>query len=258
MEQITSRANPLISHVRHLAASAAYRREQNLFVCDGYKLLQEALRWNGGIRTVLVAAGSAVPEDLPPDVRTAAIPPDVMRSVSPSRTPQGVLCVCAIPSRTLPERLDGRRYLVLDGVQDPGNVGTVLRTADALGADGVLLLPGCADLYNPKTVRATMGALFRLPAWNCTAEQLDALLRRSALPLYGAAVREDARDIRDADWSRFAAALGSEGRGLSAQTLSLCAGTVRIPMRSRCESLNAAMAAGVLLWEAARTDTEQE
>ena len=80
--------------------------------------------------------------------------------------------MCGIPERTLPEILDGRRYVVLDGVQDPGNVGTILRTADAFQADGVFLLPGCADLYNPKTVRATMGAVFRFPVWSCTPEQL--------------------------------------------------------------------------------------
>ena len=99
-----------------------------------------------------------------------------MGSVSPAQTPQGVLSVCGMPERPLPEKLTGTRYMVLDGVQDPGNVGTILRTADAFRSDGLLLVNGCADLYNPKTVRATMGAVFRCPVWSCSVETLAALL----------------------------------------------------------------------------------
>lgn len=251
MERITSRSNPLIVRVRKLSSDGAYRAEQGAFVCDGKKLLEEALRWHSNVRAVLFAEGTPLPP-LPEQVRAVEVPPELLRYAAPSKTPQGVLCVCAAAGNPLPERLSGRRYLALDGVQDPGNVGTILRTADAFGADGVFLLPGCADLYSPKTVRATMGAVFRLPAWRCTAEELGKLLRQAELPLYGAALREDARDLRELDLSRFAAAIGSEGRGLSAEALALCSGVVRIPMRPRCESLNAAMAAGILLWEAAR------
>ena len=250
MERITSRSNPLLVRIRKLCASGAYRRETGLFLCDGPKLLGEALRW-GKVQTVVWAEGAA-PEELPEGVRAVEVPPDVFLSLSPAKTPQGTLCVCAMEARPLPERLDGRRCLVLDGVQDPGNVGTILRTADAFGADGVFLLPGCADLYHPRTVRATMGAVFRCPVWTCTAAELGDLLARSGLPLYGAAAREDAQDVRQVDLRRFAAAVGSEGRGLSPEVLALCAGTVRIPMEAGRESLNAAMAAGILLWEAAR------
>ena len=263
MERITSRTNSLIAHIRRLAASGSSRREAGLFVCDGPKLLEEALRWNGGIQALILSEGLS-PETVLPyypksllwerlkSVRVVSVPADLMRAVSPSKTPQGVLCVCAIPDQAPPDPLPGRCYLVLDGVQDPGNVGTMLRTADAFGADGVFLLPDCADLYHPKTVRASMGAVFRLPAWTCGIEFLRDLLERSRMPLYGAALREDAEDLRKIDLSRFAAAIGSEGRGLSPEVLSLCGQTIRIPMRARCESLNAAMAAGVILWEAAR------
>ena len=152
----------------------------------------------------------------------------------------------------MPERLEGVRYVVLDGVQDPGNVGTILRTADAFGADGLFLVNGCADLYNPKTVRATMGAVFRCPVWSCGSEALQTLLAASGLPLYGAALRSDTADVREVDYSRCALAIGSEGRGLSPELLGICTRTVRIPMREHCESLNAAVAAAVLLWEARR------
>ena len=112
--------------------------------------------------------------------------------------------------RASPETLEGRRYAVLDGVQDPGNVGTILRTADAFHADGLFLVNACADLYNPKTVRASMGAVFRCPVWACTLSELRALLTKSGLPLYGAALRADTVDetpspgwppAGPADWS---------------------------------------------------------
>lgn len=112
-----------------------------------------------------------------------------METISPMNTPQGALFLARLPETTLPERLEGRRYLVLDGVQDPGNVGTIWRTADALGADGLLLVNGCADPYGPKTVRASMGACFRLPVWEAGPEELCALLERSGLPLYATALR---------------------------------------------------------------------
>ncbi len=251
MERITSRKNPLIAHFRKLAVSASYRRECGTFLCDGYKLAEEAVRW-GVVRTALVAEDPIQPLFMAK--RQIEVPPAVMEAVSPSRTPQGIVCECEIPDRPLPDPLPGRRYVVLDGVQDPGNVGTILRTADAFGADGVFLLDGCADPYSPKTVRSGMGVVFRLPVWQVSAEALASLLDRSGLPLYGAALDENARDIRDMDWNRFAAAIGSEGRGLSQEVLDLCRGTFRIPMRQRCESLNAAMAAGVVLWEAAREE----
>ncbi len=164
MEQITSRKNPLITHIRKLVADRAYRRDCGEFVGDGVKLLAEAVKWNAPLTCVIYTAVTALPE-LPAGVRVVQVPQDVMESVSPMKAPQGTLFLCRMPEETLPERLSGNRYLVLDGVQDPGNVGTIWRTADALGADGLLLTEGCADPWNAKTVRATMGACFRLPVY---------------------------------------------------------------------------------------------
>ena len=251
MERITSRSNPLCTHLRKLSSSGSYRRERGEFLCDSPKLLEEALAHGGELRTVVYTERAALPP-IPAGVRQVIVPEDVMKSVSPAQSPQGVLSVCALPERPLPERLEGARYVVLDGVQDPGNVGTILRTADAFGAGGLFLVNGCADLYNPKTVRATMGAVFRCPVWSCGVEALRILLEASGLPLYGAALRADTADVREVDYSRCALAIGSEGRGLSPELLAACTRTVRIPMREHCESLNAAVAAAVLLWEARR------
>ena len=253
METITSRQNPLCTHLRKLSSSAAYRRQCGEFLCDSPKLLQEALLWGSELHTVVVTAGTEAPP-LPKGVRLVEVPADVMRSVSPMETPQGTLFTCAIHTEPLPETLAGRRYVVLDTLQDPGNVGTILRTADAFHADGMFLVNGCADLYNPKTLRATMGAVFRCPVWTVGVEELSALLKRSGIPLYGAALREDTLDAPQADYSRCAIAIGSEGRGLTEGVLALCDRTIKIPMSEHCESLNAAAAATVLLWEAARND----
>jgi len=248
VEHITSRSNRLLTHIRKLAASRSYRAEQGEYLCDGVKMLQEALQWNAPITAVVTTDAAGLPV-LPQGVRAVEIPEDVMKSVSPMEAPQGVLFLVKMPECTLPEKLTAGRYLVLEGVQDPGNVGTMLRTADAFDADGMFLLAGCADLYNPKTVRSTMGAVFRRPVWSCTLEQLRALLNVSDLPLYGAALRHDTVDVRNVSLTNCAMLIGSEGRGLSEAALAACDKTVKIPMSERCESLNAAVAATALLWE---------
>lgn len=249
MEHITSRHNPLMGHIRRLAGSAAYRWETGEFLCDSPKLLQEALLWQAEITAVVTI--SPLPR-LPEHIRQVQVPEDVMASISPVKTPQGVLFTCRLPQAPLPRSLTGRRYVLLDGVQDPGNVGTILRTLDAFDADGLLLTGGCADPYGWKAVRSSMGAVFRRPIYSGTPEELAALLHRSDLPLYGAALREDTVDARQADYTRCVLAIGSEGRGLSREVLDLCDQTIRIPMSDRCESLNAAIAAAVLLWESWR------
>ena len=251
MEMITSRTNALCTHVRKLASSAAYRRKSGEFLCDSPKLLEEALRWEAPLTTVVVTEGTALPP-MPESIRLVEVPGDVMASISPMESPQGALFLCRMPDIAPPARWEGKRCLVLDGLQDPGNVGTIWRTADALGADGLLLVNGCADPWNPKTVRATMGACFRLPVYETTVSVLPQLLEKAGLPLYATALREDTVDIKTADLSRSAVVIGSEGKGISRELLELSQKTLKIPMRERCESLNAAAAAAIVLWEMGR------
>jgi len=251
VEHITSRSNKLVTHIRKLVSSRSYRSEQGEYLCDGVKMLEEALLWKAPISAVVATEDVTLPT-LPETVRTVLVPRDIMKSISPMESPQGVLFLVTMPDRRLPDKLERGRYLVLEGVQDPGNVGTMLRTVDAYDADGMILLSGCADLYNPKTVRSTMGAIFRRTVWSCTLEELKPLLRASALPLYGAALREDTVDVREISLRNCAMLIGSEGRGLSDAALAACDKTVKIPMSERCESLNAAVAATTLLWEGYR------
>ena len=252
-EIITSKANPLLSRVRKLNSRRSFRREEGAFAAEGPKLLEEALRWKAELEAVICAPGVPLPE-LPAHVRLAEVGDGLLNSIADTQSPQGIVFVCKGRALTLPGRLEGKRYLVLDGVQDPGNVGTVWRTADAFGADGLILCNGCADPWNPKTVRATMGAVFRLPVYESTLESAAETLSEAGVPLYAAALREDTEDIRAVSLERAAVIIGSEGRGVSPQALELCQRTVKIPMRARCESLNAAVAASVVLWEMARND----
>lgn len=252
MESITSRSNPLMTRIRKLTGSKQARRQAGEMVCEGPKMLEEALLYGGEITTLVAEQGTLPPIGLPPQARCVEVPADLLHAVAPTQTPQRVLFLCAIPQTTPPESLPRGRYLVLDGLQDPGNVGTIWRTADALGADGIFLLGACADPWAPKTLRATMGACFRLPLWEIDLTELLSLLKGAGLPLYATALREDTVDLRQVDLSACALVIGSEGQGVSRAVLEACEATLKIPMRPRCESLNAAAAATVLLWEMAR------
>ena len=247
-ERITSRSNPLITRLRKLNSKRSCRREEGVFVGEGPKLLEEALKWGVIPETVLCAEGADLPM-LPEQTRVVEVPGDLLRSVADTESPQGVIFLCPMGSTALPPAPSGGRYLILDGVQDPGNVGTIWRTADAFGADGLILCGPCADPWSPKTVRSTMGAAFRLPVYEATLEETACWLRQADIPLYATALREDTSDIRDMTLSRAAVIIGSEGRGVSDTALQLCEKTVKIPMTERCESLNAGIAAGVVLWE---------
>lgn len=248
MELITSRSNPLLVHIRKLLKSRSYRRETGQCVSDGVKLLEEAIRWQTDLIAVLVTRGMELPP-LPPSVRCVQVPRDVMASLSPMKAPQGALFTFHLPALTPPFQLTGQRYLVLDGVQDPGNVGTIWRTVDAFAGDGLLLTGSCADPFGWKAIRASMGAAFRTPAWEIPPQALAELTRRSDLPLLATALRKDTIRLQDLSADRAAIIIGSEGHGISPQLLTLCQETIRIPMAPQCESLNAGAAAAVVLWE---------
>lgn len=244
-ERITSRKNPLLQQVRKLLSSRKAREEAGLFAADGTKLLEEALRWFPGLHTVILAEGTKAP-DLPDHVRLVEVPPDVMEDISPMKSPQGALFLCRIPEEPVFSPRGG--LVILDGIQDPGNLGTILRTADALEVP-VVLTDGCADLYNWKTVRASMGALFRSQPPRLPWQELTACLKAAGIPLAVTALSPRAEDIRTADLTACAVVIGSEGQGVRRELLELCDRELIIPMNPRCESLNAAVAAAIVLWQ---------
>lgn len=244
-EWITSRKNPLLQQVRRLLTSRKEREETGLYVGDGTKLLAEAVRWCAGLDTVILSEKLEEPE-LPPKVRVCRVPPDVMESLSPMKSPQGAVFLCRKPEKRPLELRPGT--LILDGLQDPGNLGTILRTADALEVP-VVLTEGCADPYSWKTVRASMGAVFRTPPVRASGAALLEQCRAREIPLAVTALSPKAKDIRQERLSRWAVVIGSEGQGVGSLFLENCDRELIIPMNPRCESLNAASAATIVLWQ---------
>lgn len=243
-QRITARKNPFLQQVRRLISSHREREKAGLFVADGTKLLQEAVRYCPGLDTVILSDG--VEAWVPEHVRLIRVPEDVMASISPMETPQGALFLCRLPEKKafVPEN----GMLFLDGIQDPGNLGTILRTADALDVK-VALLEGCADPYSHKVVRASMGAVFRMPVIQTTWEVARAGCFETGIPLAVTALFEKAQDLRCAALDRMVVVIGSEGRGVRQEILDAADVQLIIPMNPHCESLNAATAAAIVMWQ---------
>ena len=243
-EVITSRKNPLIQQVRRLLTSKKEREQAGLFVSDGIKLLQEAVRYYPGLDTVFLSEDVKV--DLPDAVRVVRVSSDIMTYISPMETPQGALFLCRLPQER--EFAPQKGMLLLDGIQDPGNLGTILRTADAFSIP-VVLLEGCADPYSHKVVRSSMGAVLRTQPVKATWQQVKMACDQAGIPVGVTALDDRARDIRQADVGQMAVVIGSEGQGVRRVILEDAAYSLIIPMNPRCESLNAAVAATVVMWQ---------
>ena len=171
-------------------------------------------------------------------------------SAAETESPQGILAIARIPARSLAPYAASNplRILVLDAVQDPGNVGTLVRTAAGLGATATVALPGTVDLWNAKVVRSAMGAHFVHPAFHCTWDELRLFLDETRIPMFGATVSGTPVDSVSAP-RRLALAVGNEGAGLSDGVAASCAEFVSLPITDQIESLNVAVAAGILLYE---------
>lgn len=256
---ITSVSNPQAKNVAQLLQKPKARRKQGLFVAEGWKMCREMPEaW---MKAVYVT--EEFYEKMPAQEREAyerkgileIVSDHVFQRMSDAKTPQGILCVGTQPQYTLEQILCGPRPLVaaLEDLQDPGNVGTILRTAEGAGVSGVLLSRQCADLFSPKAARATMGSIYRMPFYRADnlAETLEKL-KRDGYAAYAADLA-GACHYDQADYTEKTVLLiGNEGNGLSKEMLALADKSVCIPMEGRAESLNAAMAAGILMYEAAR------
>ena len=169
-----------------------------------------------------------------------------MASISPMEAPQGALFLCRLPEKQAFRPKPG--MLLLDGIQDPGNLGTILRTADALDIP-VALLEGCADPYSHKVVRASMGAVFRSPVVQTTWQEAQAACAQAGIPVAVTALSDRAQDIRKAELAQMAVVIGSEGQGVCKEILENAQAELIIPMSDRCESLNAGIAAAIVMWQ---------
>ena len=242
--KITSRKNPFVQQGRRLLTSRKERQNAGLFVADGTKLLQEAIHYWEGLDTVILTEGVEV--QMPEHVRIVVVSQEIMEYISPMETPQGALFLCKLPQQTAFSPKKG--MLLLDGIQDPGNIGTILRTADALDIP-VALLEGCADPYSHKVVRASMGAVFRTPVVQTTWEEAQSACKAAGIPVGVTALSDRAEDLRSAKLLDMAVVIGSEGQGVRREILECADRELIIPMNPHCESLNAAIAAAIVMWQ---------
>ena len=221
-------------------------------LCEGEKMLGEALRSGAKLKTVLVRDGwdSLLVKEVEEQGASLYSAPDALfKLASEVETPQNVIFSCEQPQWTA-DALDGAgQVLLLDGLQDPGNLGTILRTAEAFALGAVVLCEGCADPFSPKVVRSTMGAVFRLPCVTLPLAEATERLHRNGLPLYATALHEDSVPLSSVSLSKAAVIIGSEGKGVTEQALRLSDRHVIIPMKGRAESLNAGVAAAIVIYE---------
>lgn len=247
----------LLTLARDLGRRKA-REKQSLFVAEGVRSVEELLRSGLEVRGALVAPqlltaprGQALRTSLEDSgVEVAEVSEKDFRSAAETESPQGVIAIGEIPARSLDtlEIGSGCRLLLLDGVQDPGNVGTIVRTAAALGATATIALPGTVDLWNPKVIRSSMGAQFAHAALHAELEETLTFLDRLGIELWAADAGGRALD-RGETVPRLAIALGNEGSGLSAEVRAKARKTISLPITANIESLNVAVAAGIILYE---------
>lgn len=234
------------------------RDKQGKYIIEGYHLVEEALHAGASVETILYSVDKGAPAGLsalaPAAVEWVGVSQAVLEKCSDTQTPQGVLGIVARSRLGMDELLAGEHDLVvvLDGVQDPGNLGTIIRSADAVGARAVVLGRGTVDLYNPKTIRSTMGSMYHLPIVEADLAVLLPRARERGVRLVTTSLQAQRScydtDLRQPAWLIF----GNEGRGVSPEVAAQSDVQVIIPMQGKAESLNVAMAATVLLFEASR------
>ena len=254
---ITSTSNPKIKYVRRLLNDRRFRQREGAFVIEGTRWLAEMGAYKERLQLVLVTEQWLAQQENQLLIETLSltessgldvVSEQVMAHASDTETPAGVLAVVTIIPPEWPQSAD--LLLVLDRVADPGNMGTILRTSAASGVDAVLAGPGCVDIYNPKVVRSSMGALVRLPVLSLPWPDIEQAVAGMAVWLAAADGRTSYTEV---DWQQPSALIiGSEARGAGQQAYEIADGIITIPMAAETESLNAAVASAVILFEARR------
>ena len=244
---ITSKSNQKLKKVKKLLSSARERRDSGLFVIEGVRLFTEAPREL--VETVFISQDCPVDVSSYPEVEM--VERGIFRELSDTVTPQGILAIVKQPgagseSVLITEKKD-RRLLLLDGIRDPGNLGTMIRTAEAAGVGAVWMSPDCVDLYNPKVIRSTMGSIFRVPAFVADLPDRISRLKAAGIPVYGTSLSAE-KSYRDVDLSGAAIIIGSEANGISRAVSEAVTDNIRIPMHGKVESLNAAVSAAILMF----------
>lgn len=257
---ISSADNEKVRLYRRLGSERKLRRKEKLFTAEGARLVSDAAAEGAGIRYILLTESAMERYNDTAEMLAAKygekkiylISEDLAAALSDTQMPQGIFAVCENPaldkSEVYGKIKHGGRYLILDNIQDPGNMGTMLRTADACGIDAVITC-GCCDIYNPKTVRSAMGSLMRVDIIDDSFENAVLSFKNADIPVF-AAVINNGTSLTECDFSGGAAVvIGNEGNGISEEHCSICSERLTIKMNGTINSLNAAMAAGIIMWE---------
>ena len=248
METLTSLKNQKVQGWRSLKEKKA-REEQKSFLVEGVRMVREALSSSFEVKALIFREDYNPDYDIPSDIPAYILPSHVFQSVSDTKTPQGIAAVLSLTTRPA----NGSRLLALDGVQDPGNVGTIIRTADAAGFDGVIFGSDCADLYSPKVLRSTMGSIFRLGfSFPSSLPDTLSVLKNEGYSVISSQLDGDSFYERKNVSSRFVLIIGNEGNGISSAVKAVATHHLCLPMRGGAESLNASVAAGIMMYELTR------
>ena len=251
---ITSKDNEVIKNIRKLK-DKKYRDETDTFLIEGIKIIEEAIEENADIKKIIVCnefnenfSGDLLYKIAKYDV--IYVPKNIFKLLTDVTNPQGIL---AIVSKNKKENIDYSQefFLILDNIQDPGNMGTILRTADSINLNQIIVSKGSADCYNPKVVRSTMGAIFRVKVFECDLVKTIKDLKKHQIKILATDLIAD-ENIYNAEYKKSALVIGNEANGVSEEVLKLADKRIKIPMIGRTESLNAGVATGIILYEVIR------
>ena len=243
MNIITSKANNVVKNTKKLLQKK-YRKDS--YLIEGWHLFEEAVNAQAEIRHIFVLENFF--DKVKDFSQVHVVTSEILTDLADSKTPQGIVAEIAFEKQSAPSFLKGK-YLFLEDVQDPGNVGTIIRTADAAGYDGVFISQHSADIYNLKTLRSMQGSQFHLPIYRMKTPDFLKLAKQAQLPILATTLSKDSIDYRElAPLSDFALVLGNEGQGISHEMAEAADNLIHISMKGRAESLNVAVAAGILIF----------
>ncbi len=258
---ITSKDNANIKLFQKLVSSKKARDEHNMFALEGVRLITDAILENSELHCVFITETAAekysealnLVEKNSSGGKIMYISDELSWKLSDTINPQGFFAVCKKLDKNVNADtiINNGKYVVLCNLQDPGNIGTIIRTADAIGINGIFLTDDCCDIYNPKVIRSTMGSLFRMNLWSIkTSDDVFKILREADIPTFAAVIDPEAVSVTECDFSNGGAVfIGNEGNGLPKEIAIQCDNKLTIKMNGNINSLNAAMASGVIMWE---------
>lgn len=256
---ITSKDNETIKHIKKLKEKK-YREEYKEFIVEGIKMIEEAIQENAKIKSIIICddckTQGSIPNELMYDIaklNCIYVAEKIFSTITDVINPQGIMAIIEKPENKENEiDYNESNFLILDNIQDPGNIGTILRTADSLNFKQIIVSKGTADIYNPKVVRSTMGAIFRIKV--VEVENLVKIIKEmknNEIKVYATDLATD-KSIYDVDYEKSAVVIGNEANGVSKEVLNESSERIKIPMIGKTESLNAAVATGVMLYEYVR------